>query len=151
MKLAEALLLRSEYQKKIENLQSRILVNVKVQENDSPHENPQDLIREAFDLAEQLCTLIKKINACNNETMLPNGLTISEAIVERDMLMKKRNILAFTVTVAQDRDYRLTHSEVKMNVTVSVEETQKQIDAISQKFRELDTQIQGANWITDMD
>ena len=151
MKLAEALLLRSEYQKKIENLQTRILANIKVQENDSPHEKPQDLIGEAFDLTEQLCTLIKRINACNNIAMLPNGLTISEAIVERDMLMKKRSILTLTAAVAQDRDYRLTRSEVKMNVTVSVEETQKQIDAISQRFRELDTLIQGANWTTDID
>jgi len=151
MKLAEALLLRSEYQKKIENLQSRIHANIKVQENDSPHEDPQGLIEETFDLTEQLCALIKKINACNNTATLPNGLTISEAIVERDMLMKKRNILSSITMMAQNRDYRLTHSEVRMNVIVSVEEMQKQIDTISQRFRELDTQIQGANWTTELE
>ena len=151
MKLAEALLLRSEYQKRIENLQSRILANVKTQENDKPHENPQGLISEAFELSEQLCTLIQKINACNNRATLLTGKTLSEAIVERDMLMKKRNILAAIATKALEKDYRLTHSEVKMTVTISIEETQKQIDALSREFRELDTQIQGINWTTDLE
>jgi hypothetical protein len=151
MKLAEALLQRSEYQQKIENLKSRILANIKVQEGDKPLENPQDLIKEAFGLTEQLCVLIKRINARNNTALLPTGQTLSEAIVEREMLMKKRNILASVATNALEKDYRLTHAEVKMNVTVSVEETQKQLDALSQQFRELDTQIQGINWTTELE
>ena len=151
MKLAEALLLRSEYQKKIENLQSRILANIKVQDKDEPLENPQELINESFELSGQLCALIKKINACNNSATLSGGQTLSEAIVERDMLMKKRNILAAVAAKVLDKDYRLTHSEVKMNVVVSIKETQKQIDALSQKFRELDAQIQGLNWTTDLE
>ena len=88
MKLAEALLLRSENKQKIENLQYRILANIKVQEGDKPLENPQSLMHEVFELNEQLCALIKRINACNNATKLPTGQTLSEAIVERDMLMK---------------------------------------------------------------
>jgi hypothetical protein len=151
MKLAEALLLRSEYQKKIENLQSRILSNIKIQENDRPLENPQELIEEIFELSERLCTLIQRINACNNSAALPSGKTLSEAIAERDMLMKKRNILAAIAAKAMEKDYRLTHAEVKMTVTVSVKEVQKQMDALSQQFRELDTQIQGVNWTTDME
>jgi hypothetical protein len=151
MKLAEALLQRSEYQKKIENLQSRILVNVKVQDNDEPMEDPNALTKEAFDIIARLGELIHKINARNNNTLLPNGITISEAIVERDMLMKQRNILVAITGKAQEKDYRLTHAEVKMNVVVSLSETQKQIDELSRKFRELDTQIQGINWTTDLE
>ena len=150
MKLAEALLLRSEHKKKIENLQSRILANIKVQENDKPLENPQNLIKESFELSEQFCALVKRINACNNTAKLPTGQTLSEAIVEREMLMKKRNILASVAARALDKDYRLTHAEVKMNVAVSVEEIQKQIDALSKQFRELDAQIQALNWTTDL-
>jgi len=151
MKLAEALLLRSEYQNKIENLNSRIHANIKVQEGDRPLEDPQALIEEAFGLAEQLCELIKRINARNNAATLPGGMTLSEAIVERDMVMKKRNILAMVAAVAQAKDHRLTHSEVKMNVAVSIEAVQKQVDALSKRFRELDVLIQGANWTTEME
>ena len=151
MKLAEALLLRSEQQKKIENLQTRILANIKVQESDKPLENPNELIKEILELSEQLCALIQKINARNNMALLPTGQSLSDAIVERDMLLKKRNILASVAAKTFEKDYRLTHAEVKMNVVVSVEETQKQIDALSKKFRELDAQIQGLNWTTDLE
>ena len=151
MKLAEALLLRAEYQKKIENLQSRILANIKVQEKDKPLENPEKLLEEAFGLSEQLCALIQKINMRNNTARLGTGQTLAEAIVERDMLLKKRNILAAMANTAIESNYRLTHSEVKMNVAISIEQTQKQIDSISRQFRELDTQIQGLNWTTELE
>ena len=150
MKLAEALLLRSELQKKFENLQNRIFANIKVQDNDKPLENPMTLTDEAFETSEQLCELIKKINNCNNTTKLPTGQTLSEAIVERDMLLKKRNLLASIASRALEKDYRLTHTEVKMNVVVSIETTQKQIDELSKQFRELDTQIQAINWTTEL-
>lgn len=150
MKLAEALLLRSEYQKKIENLQSRIMANLKVQENDEPHEDPAALLKESFDLNEQLCSLVKSINARNNIATLPNGQSLSEALADRDMLMKKRNLLAAIAAKANERDYRLTHTEVKMCVTIPIGQMQKQIDSISSDFRELDTQIQAANWTTDL-
>jgi len=151
MKLAEALLLRAEYQNKIENLKSRILANIKVQEGDKPLENPEKLLEEAFGLSDQLCALIQKINICNNAARLGTGQTLAEAIVERDMLLKKRNMLAVAAKTAIESDYRLTHSEVKMNVAISVEQTQKRIDSISRQFRELDAQIQGLNWTTELE
>lgn len=150
MKLAEALLLRADSKKKLESLHHRILANIKVQDNDEPHENPQALINEAFELGSQLCALIKRINACNNATKLASGQTLSEAIVERDMLIKKRNMLAAVAAKALEKDYRLTHTEVKVNTAVSVQDIQKQIDALSKQFREMDTQIQSMNWNTDL-
>ena len=60
MKLAEALLQRAEYQKKLDNLQSRILVNVKVQEKTEPLENPAELLTEAFEIIERLGSLIRR-------------------------------------------------------------------------------------------
>ncbi|MDR3292528.1 MAG: DIP1984 family protein [Clostridiales bacterium] len=151
MKLAEALLLRSEYQKKIENLQIRILANVKVQDNDKPLENPKQLIKEVFELSDRLCELIKKINRRNNTVVLPNGQTLSDAIVERAMLLKKHNILTAAAAKIIEKDYRLTHTEVKMNAVLSASELQKEIDAFSKAFRETDTLIQGANWTRDLE
>ncbi len=116
-----------------------------------PAERVPQLMKELFILSEQLSTLIKKINACNNTTTLPTGQTLSDALVERDKLMKDRNILASIAAKAVEKDYRLTHAEVKMSVTVSVEELQKQVDALSQQFRALDTLIQGINWTTELE
>ena len=46
MKLAEALILRVDCQKRIAQLKSRLLTNAKVQEGDAPAKTPQDLIAE---------------------------------------------------------------------------------------------------------
>lgn len=151
MKLAEALLLRSEYQNKIANIQSRIMANLKVQENDKPHENPEMLLKEVFEINEQLCILVKKINARNNTVKLPNGQLLSEALADRDMLMKKRNLLSGITSKASEKDYRLTHSEIKMCVILPIGELQKQIDNLSRSFRELDSQIQAINWTVDLE
>ena len=150
MKLAEALLLRSEYTKKIENLQHRLLSNVKVQEFDKPLEDPQNLLEESFDLSEKMCELIKKINARNNSAKLDNGLTLAEAIVHRDMLMKKRNILLSVAKIASEQDHRYSLSEIKMNVIIPFAEIQKQIDDLSKEYRKLDSKIQALNWTTEL-
>ena len=151
MKLAEALLLRAEYQQKTANLQNRILQNLKVQENEKPLENPEDLLNELLEINDKLCELIKKINAKNNTVALPYGKTLSEALIERDMLMKKRSLLNMIIMQASVRDHRISRAEIKMYVTVSIADMQKQIDDISKKFRELDTQIQSLNWIIDLE
>lgn len=62
MKLAEALLLRSDQQKMLDSMKQRINANVLVQEGDSPSENPLDLIQQAFNLNKKLQSLILKIN-----------------------------------------------------------------------------------------
>ena len=151
MKLAEALLLRSEYQKKIDNLQHRIMINLKVQENEKPHEEPNSLLAESMKLNDDLCLLIKKINKRNNEIKLSNGQTLSDALADRDMLIKKRQLLSSITSNTSERDYRLTHTEIKMLITMDIGAIQKEIDSLSQQYRQLDTQIQGQNWIVDLE
>lgn len=151
VKLAEALLLRSEYLQKIDSLQQRIIANLKVQEDEKPHEDPNALLAEVLKLNDELCLIIKKINKKNNEVKMENGQTISEALVDRDMLLKKRQSLSSIASNAGQRDFRLTHTEVKICATVDVGRIQKEIDSLSQQFRKLDTQIQGQNWIVDLD
>jgi hypothetical protein len=46
MKLAEALILRADCQKRFAQLKSRLLTNAKIQEGDKPAEKPRELIRE---------------------------------------------------------------------------------------------------------
>ena len=150
MKLAEALLLRAEYQQRITNLEGRILQNLKVQEDERPAENPQDLLSEMAQTNDNLCELIKKINARNNITKLTNGVLLSDALIEREMLMKKRRTLSNIAATAAYREHRTTRSEIKMTITISIEDIQKQIDGLSKKFRELDIQIQALNWTVDL-
>jgi hypothetical protein len=59
MRLAEALILRADAQKRIEHLKQRLLRNAKVQEGDVPAENPAELIGELDRIAAELTRLIQ--------------------------------------------------------------------------------------------
>ena len=65
MKIAEALILRADIQKRISQLKTRLNNNAKVQENEEPTENPEFLLTELDDLISQLNDLIIKINKTN--------------------------------------------------------------------------------------
>ena len=151
MKLAEALLLRAEYQQKIVNLQGRLAQSLKVQEGEQPHEDPEQLLQELLSLNDKLVELIKKVNLANMQTPFDERRTLADALVEREILAKKRQILTTAVSNANQRDYRLTHAEVKLVVTVDIARLQKQIDQLSKEFRELDTAIQARNWTVDLE
>jgi hypothetical protein len=150
MKLAEALLLRAEYQQKIGILQARILANLKVEESDAPLEDPNALLREACEVNARLCGLVKQINARNMAAALPGGRALAEALADRDALKKERDLLAEVANQAVQKDYRLTHTELKTRVTVPMADLQKRIDALARDYRELDAQIQAANWTTEL-
>ena len=150
MKLAEALLVRADYQEKIGLLQGRILANLKVEQDDAPQEDPNALLREACETNARLRELIKQINARNSVAMLPDGRTLAEALADRDALKKERELLAAVAGQAMQKDYRLTHTELKTRVTVPVAELQKRADDLSREHRELDAQIQAVNWATEL-
>jgi len=65
MKIAEALILRADIQKRIAQLKTRLNNNAKVQEHEEPTENPQLLLTELDNLISQLNDLIIKINKTN--------------------------------------------------------------------------------------
>lgn len=150
MKLAEALILRSNYQKRIEQLTQRILRNAKVQEGDEPAEPPLLLIEELEQVSQGLVELIQGINRTNSSSFLADDLTIADAIAVRDVLRIRHSVysnLAKTATVTQERH---TKSEVKFKSTVSVSEMQKRADELAKEYRELDARLQEANWKIDL-
>lgn len=146
MKLAEALILRADYQKRIEQLKNRLLRNAKVQEGDTPAEDPQRLLQELDRVTGEQLALIQRINRTNAVSKLENGQTLSDALAVRDMLKTRHSIyrdLAETGTVTLSR---FTKSEVRFQSTVPVADLQKTADNLALEHRELDTRIQAANW-----
>lgn len=150
MKLAEALILRAEYRTKLENLKQRILNNVKVQEGEKPVEAPQQLLTDFEETNKKLKELIKQINHCNERETLQDGRTLSEALVDREAIIKERQMLATVVSDASERDYRMSHTEIKFVVTMNISDIQKKIDELSKEFRMLDTEIQSKNWLVNL-
>ena len=45
---------------------------------------------------------------------------------------------------------RYSHSEIKMLAAVDIQALRKQIDELAKSLRQLDTQIQQANWLTEI-
>lgn len=150
MKLAEALILRADCQKRMEQLRARLVRSGKVQEGESPPENPQALIAELDAGVAELENLIKRINKTNSQTNMEDGLTLSDALAKRDALALKRGIYNSLVDEAAVRQDRYSRSEVKFFSTIDVGEVQAQMDRMSRQYRELDTKIQQANWNTEL-
>lgn len=73
MKIAEALLIRSDMQKKLAQLKGRIKANVKVQEGDTPSEDPNELMIDASQLITELTVLIERIHRTNAVAQTDKG------------------------------------------------------------------------------
>lgn len=150
MKLAEALILRADCQKRIGQLKSRLQTNAKVQEGDVPAETPQDLIAELVRVSAELLNLIRRINRTNSTTEFAGTLTISDALAERDVLTLQRAAYVELAQEASISHARYSRSEVKYIATVDVAEIQKRSDEFAKQYRELDTRIQELNWQTEL-
>src|SRR6266576_2864651 len=125
MKLAEALILRADCQKRIAQLKSRLLTNAKVQEGDKPAETPQELIADLERVSAELLDLIKRINRTNSATPFAAGGSISDALAERDVLALQRAAYAELAQTAAISHGRLTRSEIKYVATINVAKVQK--------------------------
>ena len=150
MKLAEALILRADLQKRYSQIQQRLIQNSKVQDGEKPAEEPEKLLREAEEVSAELQGFIQHINATNSQTEMDDCTSISDAIAVRDILRMNHSLyrqLAGAAVVTQDR---YTKSEVKFRSTVNIAKLQKQADDLARKHRELDTKIQEANWKTEL-
>ncbi len=149
MKLAEALVVRADSQKRLEQLRARILRNAKVQEGQKPAEDPDALIAEFEATANELVQLIRRINLSNAKAIV-QGRTMTESLAERDILKQRQALyrdLAQAATVTQTVS---TKSEVRFKGTVSVSATQQKADIVARALRELDTRIQEANWLIEL-
>ncbi len=150
MKLGEALILRANSQKRIEQLRERLKRNAQVQEGEKPAESPKDLLKELESTAKELTQLIQRINKTNTATELEKGLTISDALAVRDVLILRFGIYKSLVEHATVSAGRYSRSEIKSKSTVDVAEIQKKTDELAKAHRELDTKIQQANWGTEL-
>ncbi|MGC2619342.1 MAG: DIP1984 family protein [Acidobacteriaceae bacterium] len=150
MKLAEALAERSDCQNRIEELKKRLIRSARVQEGEQPPEDSVSMLKEMERLFARLLELVTAINRTNSRTAFDQQRTLSDAIAERDVTGKKRDFLNAIADAASTRQDRYSKSEVKFVATISVGETQKQIDQLAKRYRDLDTGIQELNWKTEL-
>lgn len=150
MKLAEALILRADCKKRLEQLKARVIRNAKVQEGDSPAEEPQALLAEAERVGRELADLVKRINRTNSATAFGDGLSLTDALAERDALGLRFRLYSELAQAASYSQERYTRSEIKFVSAVSVADAQKRADDLAREYRTLDARIQELNWRAEL-
>lgn len=149
MKLAEALSLRADLQKRIAQLKERAANNVKIQEGDKPAEEPAALLKEMDANLAELESLIYRINVTNLQTER-DGETLTRMIARRDMLFLKAKALRDILGEAAGKQDRYSRNEIKYVATLDVAALQRRADECAKQLRELDVKIQGINWNVDL-
>ena len=150
MKLAEALLLRGDMQKKVASLRERIVRNGLVQEGNAPLEDPNALLAEAAAVIDDLERLVTSINVANLGNKLPDGRTLTAAMAHRDRLIQHHALLQAAIGATQKEPDRYSVREIKWVAAVDVSRLQKQSEDLAQQVRKLNGSIQETNWKVDI-
>ena len=145
MKLAEALQLRADLKRQIEQLSNRLYNNAVVQQDEKVNEEPQELLKQLNLCQKQLQQLVCRINMTNCNSKVDDE-TLTEMISKKDCLMSTISIYQRLADSASTNTLRATRTEIKILPTVNVKDIQKKIDSFSKQLRLLDNKIQKANW-----
>ena len=146
MKLAEALLLRSDLMKKIEHIQNRIRPVLIVSDDKKPQEDPTKLIAELRTAIQDLEILVIRINKTNNEININGEGSLMEALVKRDslkMLSEKLRNIRYAAQIDNSGDANL-------KTTIDIKKLQTEMNQTGRAFREIDSKIQELNWLTEL-
>ncbi|WP_203711643.1 DIP1984 family protein [Asanoa siamensis] len=152
MKLAEALALRAEAARRVEQLRSRATASARYQEGETPAEDAAALLVEAGQVLGELESLIRRINRTNAATRVGDG-TLTDALARRDVLRLRHGVITAAADAAAgegQRGYRQLRSELKMVPALPVAELRGQADDVARQLREVDTLVQRTNWEVDL-
>ena len=149
MKLAEALILRADLQKRLQQLRVRLAANARVQDGETPAEDPHALLAELDTITAELETLIFRINITNG-IVSDGGVCMTALLAKRDALRLKIDALRDFSEQAAATVLRGTRTEVVIRSTVSVPDLQAKLDTLSKELRELEMRIQSLNWTSEL-
>ena len=150
MKLAEALNGRKDLETRISQIRKLLGNTVKVQEGDSPAEDPEILMSELSRCLEKLERYIYNINVTNMQIADEDGKTMTKMLAERDVLKKHIDVLRHTFDQATEAPNRYSRNEIKYIITIDTKSLRQQIDQLSQQYRQLDMKIQMLNFSCDL-
>jgi hypothetical protein len=151
VKLAEALTLRADSRRRIEELRNRITANATYQEGTEPAEDAAALLVEADRLFDELESLIRRVNRTNSATDLGADGTMTDALARRDALRLRHSVLVAAADAAAGRgNFRQLRSELRYLSALPVAELRSRADGVAREIRELDSRIQQANWTVDL-
>ncbi|OUE19151.1 hypothetical protein BFL36_14005 [Clavibacter michiganensis] len=159
MRLAEALMERSDLQRRVESLRSRIQATARYQEGEDPAEDAAALLAEAIETVDLLAALVTRINVTNTAARLDDGTPLTSALARRDALRTRHGILTAAADAASGRagggmaaGYapRQMRSELRQIAALPIREVRERADDAARELRELDARIQRANWEVEL-
>ncbi|MCQ2070469.1 MAG: DIP1984 family protein [archaeon] len=150
MRLAEALKEKADLSTRLEELPSRLENNAKVQQGESPAEDPAQLLKELEETASRFAELGWRINQTNASVRCKDGRSITQLIAERDMYKRKAQLLRGLIDSASRLVSRHSQSEIVVQSTVDVSALRKKADDYSKLARETDNIVQELNWTNDL-
>lgn len=146
MKLAEALLLRSDLMKKVETLLSRIKPVLIVAEGYLPQEDPKVLLAQLRKVIQDIESLVVRINRTNNSTHIEGEGTLMEALAKRDSL----KMLSENLRRVREQARIYNTGDNRLEAMVNIKDLQIEMDQTGRAFREIDSKIQEMNWLTEL-
>ncbi|WP_432969168.1 DIP1984 family protein [Dactylosporangium sp. CA-233914] len=152
MKLAEALALRADASRRVEQLRARIAGSARYQEGETPAEDAAALLAEVGAVLDELESLIRRINRTNAATVVEGG-TLTDALARRDVLRLRHGVVTSAASAAAgegQRGLRQLRSELKMLSALPVADLRREADDLARQLREVDTLIQRTNWEADL-
>lgn len=166
MKLAEALAERKGLEERIQGLGNRLTQGALVVEGDRLNEDPDALLQALDEALAAWAALVVRINRTNSRVRTEDGMTLTEALAERDRLRKRRQILENVANASAGRPPGMPDRVPVMppammaarmgggaRLTPGLEPTRlhQLIDETQAAYRRLDNHIQAAGWAADLD
>jgi hypothetical protein len=150
VKLGEALQRRSDNQKRMSELQTRLVKSAIVQEGEKPPEDPAKLLTELDRLHEDTLAFVQRINRTNAATRFDKRRTLSDAIAEREATKELRQRLIAAADASAEQQNRYMKSEIRIVRTMDAGALRKRADQLARDARDLDIRIQAMNWEVDL-
>jgi Phage integrase SAM-like domain len=150
---AEALALRADATRRVDQLRTRIVANARFQEGEEPTEDAAALLAESRTVLTELEDLIRRINRTNAATQIGPDGTITDALGRRDVLRVRHSVVTAAADAAAGRGQgmgRQLRSELKILSALPVAELRSEADDLAWQLREVDARIQRSNWEFDL-
>jgi hypothetical protein len=93
---------------------------------------------------------VARVNKTNLSTSLRNGQTVTDALARRDRLTRLQGALHQVAEATSAGQARYSRSEIRVLRMVDVGDLRRRVDDLAKERRELDAQIQEANWQTEL-
>ena len=98
----------------------------------------------------ELYALIDHIHRTNAIAVMPDGSTMLSTLVKRDELAERHRLLQTAIDNAKTEGDRYSYREIKWQKVIEPVKLQKQADDVAVKLRNLNIQLQAANWQIDL-